>query len=116
GFAAPAAARAEGHAIAAKAGLLGLGLEYTYSLNERVGFRLGWNGSKLGFDAEESGIDYEFDLVWDSVSVAVDFHPLRGALRLSGGILRNDNRLDAVSRPNGTVTVGDTTYQADQVG
>lgn len=110
------AAGAEGHAIAAKAGALGLGLEYTYSLTERVGLRLGLNGSELGFDAEESGIEYDFDLVWDSVSVAVDFHPLRNPLRLTGGLLRNDNRLEAVSRSAGNITVGDTTYTPAEIG
>lgn len=117
GLAASAASAEDGHAISAKAGSLGLGLEYTYSLNDRVGFRVGWNGSKIGFDAEESGIEYEFDLVWDSLSAAADFHPMRGSFRLTGGFLfSNDNRLEAVSRAQDNVTIGDTTYTAEEVG
>src|SRR5690606_8668265 len=57
------AAHADGHAVAAKAGALGLGIEYTYSFSDRLGVRVGVNGSELGFDAEESGIEYDFDLV-----------------------------------------------------
>jgi len=113
------AALAEGgdsHSIAAKAGALGLGVEYTYSLNDQIGFRVGLNGSKLGFDAEESGIAYDFDLVWDCLSVAVDFHPRRGPLRVTGGLLSNDNRIEAISRPAGNVTVGGTTYTPDEIG
>lgn len=110
------AAWAEGHAVAAKAGALGLGLEYAYSISERVGLRVGLNGSEFGFDAEESGIEYDFDLVWDSLSVAVDFHPRGTALRLTGGVLRNDNRLEAVSRSAGNITVGDTTYTPAEIG
>jgi hypothetical protein len=109
-------ALAEGHAIAAKAGFLGLGVEYTYSLNDRIALRFGLNGSELGFDGEESGIEYDFDLVWDSLSVAADFHPLQSPFRVTGGLLRNDNRLEAVSRSQGNVTIGDTTYTPDQVG
>src|SRR5690606_2116712 len=78
-------ASAEDHALAAKAGVLGLGVEYSYSIGERWAVRLGWNGSELGFDAEESGIEYDFDVVWDSASLAIDFHPGRGPLRLFAG-------------------------------
>jgi hypothetical protein len=116
-LAAHAAALAEGqHAVAVKAGALGLGVEYAYRINDRLAFRAGLNGAEFGFDAEESGIDYDFDLVWDSLSVAVDFHPLQGPLRVTGGLLRNDNRLEAVSRPSGPVTVGGTTYTPEEVG
>lgn len=109
-------ALAEGHAIGLKAGALGLGVEYTHSFSERIALRAGINGSEFGFDAEESGIDYDFDLVWDSFSVAVDFHPLTTALRVTGGLLRNDNRLEAVSRPTGNVTIGGTTYTPAEIG
>ena len=78
-------ALAEGHAVGLKAGALGLGVEYTYNLNDRVAFRAGLNGSELGFDDEESGIDYEFDFVWDSLSVGVDFHPFASAFAMTHG-------------------------------
>jgi hypothetical protein len=110
------AAHAEGHAVGLKAGALGLGIEYAYDLNERISFRAGINGSQMGFDDEESGIAYDFDLVWDSVSVAVDFHPLESAFRLTAGLLGNDNRLDAASRPTGNVTIGNTVYTPQQAG
>jgi hypothetical protein len=109
-------AHAEGHALGLKAGALGLGVEYTYSLSERVALRGGLNGSEYGFDEEESGIEYDFDFVWDSVSLAVDFHPLKSAFRLTAGYLKNDNRLEAVSTPSGNVTIGDTVYTPQQVG
>jgi hypothetical protein len=110
-------AHAEGdHAIAAKVGVLGLGVEYAYTLNERVVFRAGVNGSEFRFDSTESGIDYEFDFAWDSLAVAVDFHPLRSPLRLTGGVLGNDNTLRAVSRPSEDVTIGGTIYTPAEVG
>ena len=109
-------ALAEGHAVAVRVGALGIGPEYTYELNDRVAFRGGIYGAQLGFDAEESGIDYEFDVVWDSLAVGVDFHPLKSALRLSAGFLKNDNGLRAVARPTSNETIGDTTYTPSQIG
>lgn len=114
-LAAPVAS-AEKHALAAKAGLLGLGVEYAHSIGDRLALRIGWNGSQIGFEAEESGIDYDFDLVWDSAAVTLDFHPRRGPMRVFAGLLRNDNRLDAKGLLNDQITIGDTTYDSDDVG
>jgi hypothetical protein len=110
------AAFAEGHAIGLKVGALGLGAEYTYSLTDRIALRGALYGSQVGFDAEEADIDYEFDVVWDSLSAGVDFHPLKSALRLSLGLMQNDNRLELFSRPTQNVAIGDTTYTPSQIG
>lgn len=107
---------ADNHGVALKAGALGLGIEYTYTLSERLGVRGGINGSQYGFDASESGIEYDFDLIWDSLSVAVDFHPRKSPLRLTFGVLSNDNGLEATSRLAGNVNVGGTTYTPAEVG
>ncbi len=113
-FASPAVA--DDHAIGLKIGALGLGVEYSYDFTERVSVRAGLNGSQIGFDDEEGGIQYDFDIVWDSLALGVDFHPMKSPFRLSLGMLRNDNRLDAESRPTQNVRVGDTTYTPAQVG
>lgn len=113
---APAAAWADGQAIGLKVGALGLGAEYTYEITDRIAVRGALYGSKIGVDVEESDIRYEADLVWDSLSAGVDFHPLKSAFRLSAGLLKNDNRLDLVSRPTSNVEVGDTTYTPAEVG
>jgi hypothetical protein len=109
-------ALAEGHAVGLKVGALGLGAEYTHELTERIALRGALYGSRLGFDAEESGIEYEADVVWDSLTAGVDFHPLKSALRLSFGIMKNDNALELVSRPTSNQTIGDTTYTPAQIG
>lgn len=107
---------ADGHTLGLKAGALGLGLEYTYAITDRWSVRGGLNGAGLGFDGEESDIEYEFDVVWDSLTLGVDLHPMRSPFRLSLGVMRNDSRLDAESRPTGNVEVGDTTYTPAEVG
>jgi hypothetical protein len=109
-------ALAEGHAVAVRVGALGIGPEYTYELNDRVAFRGAVYGAQVGFDDEQSGIDYDFDVVWDSIAVGVDFHPLKSALRLSGGFLKNDNGLRAIAQPTSNQQVGDTTYTPSEIG
>ncbi len=110
------AAFAEGQAVGIKAGALGLGVEYTHELTERLAFRVGLNGSQFGFDSTESGIRYSFDFVFDSLSANVDFHPLKSPFRLTLGLLRDENRLEAESTPVSNIAVGDTTYTPQQVG
>lgn len=110
------AAFAEGQAVGLKVGALGMGAEYTHELTDRIAVRGALYGSEIGFDAEESGIDYEFDLVWDSFAAGIDFHPLKSALRLSLGFMKNDNGLELSSRPSGNITIGDTTYTPSQIG
>jgi hypothetical protein len=113
---AAAAARAEDQAVAAKIGAFGIGIEYAYSFSDRIALRFGVNGGGFGFDAAESGISYAFDLSWDSLSAALDFHPGGKAFRLTGGLLRNDNALDAVSRVSADVVVGGRAYTPAEVG
>jgi hypothetical protein len=110
------AAFGEGHAVGLKVGAFGLGAEYTYDFTERISLRGALYGSNLGFDAEESGIEYEADVVWDSLTAGVDFHPMKSALRLSAGFMRNDNALELFSRPTTNQQIGDTTYTPSQIG
>lgn len=112
----PAAAWAGDNAIGIKAGALGFGVEYTRNLSDRWAVRGGINTSQVGFDGEESGIDYQFDFVWDSVAVGVDLHPLKSPFRVSAGLLHNNNGLNGESRPSSNVTIGNNTYTPAQVG
>jgi hypothetical protein len=111
-----AEASAENHAIGGRIGNLGLGVEYSYRLNERLTVRAGLNGSGFSFSETESGIDYSFDLDFDSLYAGIDVHPLKGKFRVSVGALQNDSGLSATGLLAQSVTVGGTTYQAEDVG
>lgn len=102
--------------MAVKVGALGVGVEYTQALTDRISVRGGINGFDYGFGATESGIAYDFDLIWDSLAVAVDFHPRKNPLRVTFGLLSNDNGLEASSRPTTDITVGGNTYTPAEVG
>jgi hypothetical protein len=107
---------AQEHAVGGKAGLLGIGVEYSYSIGERLAVRGMLFGSSYSFDGTESGIDYQFGLNFDSFGAAIDLHPFTGAFRLSAGLLVNDNGLDATSTPANSITIGDTVYAPADVG
>lgn len=110
------AARAEDHALGARVGLLGAGVEYSYRLTDRLTIRSGLNAASTSFGASEAGIDYDFELSFDSLSVGLDLHPLKGKFRVSLGAMRNDNSLSARSTLAQIITVGGTNYSGDEVG
>lgn len=109
-------AAAEDHSVGAKFGLLGLGVEYTYQINELVSARASINGSSYSFDDSKSGIDYSLSLDFDSIAVGVDFHPGNKSTRFSIGFLSNDNAINARNNPTQSFNIGGTTYTAAEVG
>lgn len=109
-------AAADDHAVSAQIGLLGLGVGYTYKINDLLSARASINGSSYSFDESKSGIDYSLSLDFDSIAVGVDFHPKNGSTRFSVGFLSNDNGINARSNPTQTFDIGGTTYTAAEVG
>lgn len=110
-------AQAIGLGVTGKAGSLGIGVEVTKSLVPMVNVRGGLNFLDYSFDQSEGGNDYDFDLKLKSFSVLIDFHPIpeRG-LRLSGGIIFNNNHLDMVAVSSATYSIGNRTYTGAEVG
>jgi hypothetical protein len=107
---------AEDQSVGARIGMLGIGVEYSYRLSDRIAIRGGLNGASFGFDDTESGIAYDFNLDFDSLSVGVDLHPLKGPFRVSVGALRNSSAIAASSTPIQPIDIGGTVYQPADVG
>ncbi len=103
-------------AVSAKAGTLGLGLEARYTVTDKFAVRLGGNLFSLGYDGEEDGVDYEFDLKLKSINLMADFHPFEGAFRLTGGLLYNGNKILALGASTDDVEIGDVTYTPAEIG
>lgn len=108
-----------GLGVGAKAGTLGLGLEFTRSLGPRVNARVGINYyDGYEYTTTEDGIDYTAEFGLFSASLLGDFHPvpLLG-LRASAGVLFNGNSLELVGAPaEATVEIGGETYTTTEVG
>lgn len=110
-------AHAIGLGVTGKAGSLGIGVEVTKSLIPHVNIRGGLNFLNYAFDQTEGGNDYDFDLKLKSFSILADLHPIPGrGLRLSGGIIFNNNHLDMVSVASGSYSIGNRTYTGAEVG
>jgi hypothetical protein len=109
-------AEAQDNSVGVKLGLLGLGVEYGYRFSDRLTIRAGLNGSGISTEETESGIDYDFDLNFDSIALGLDVHPMKGAFRVSFGLLKNDTAISARAVGSGTYTIGDTTYTGAEVG
>lgn len=116
-FAAAPVAHAEGVAVGAQAGTLGLGASLTFGLTDQLNVRGLFNTFSYEFDDEASDIEYEFDLDLGSVGATIDWHPGGSGFRISAGAFRNDNEVAGVGRPvAGTlVEIGDTLFPAEAV-
>jgi hypothetical protein len=114
---------AAGVALGARLGTPGLGLEATGSVTRGVNVRAGLNFGSIHTTAAvdlssgEVGADVDFDasLRLRSAMALVDVHPGAGGFRLTGGIVRNSNRITLDATVTATVTVSDHTYSASDV-
>lgn len=106
-----------GMGVTVKAGTLGIGAELTKSVTPMVNVRVGGSYFTYGFDGTEGDVSYDLDLKLKSLNLLVDFHPiLNRGLRLSAGMVLNNNGVDMVSRPTASYDIGGTTYTATDVG
>lgn len=105
-----------GLAISLRSGTLGLGGELTANVFPDVNFRFGATAFDFHLDGEISDVDYDFDLDLLTFPILADWHPFKDAFHVSAGIIVNetDGRLDA--RFAESVTLGETTYTASEVG
>jgi hypothetical protein len=102
---------------AIRGGTTGFGGELGYSLNPQVGLRGAWHGGSISNDVTESGVRYDGKWDFGTALALVDFHPGRGAFRLSAGLGYNRNKLDlTASGTSGTIEINGRTYNIADVG
>ena len=94
-------AAAEGVALGAKASTLGLGAELVASLTPRLNGRVGYNNYDYEYSGTESDIDYDFTFKLESIPLYLDIYPFKGRFHLTGGLLLNQNLIDADAEPTG---------------
>ncbi len=94
---------------------LGVGPQISVAAAQRLEFRAGLNYLSLGTEGTYSDIDYSVDLQWLSGELLGDFF-LVGPLKVFGGMMWNGNRLSLSVDPVERVSLGDTTYAAEDVG
>ena len=86
-----------GFRIAPRISTLGGGLEVAQGLTPWLGLRAGANYFTYGYEATESGNDYDFDLELKSFGLFADIHPFKQAFRISIGFLINGNGVNGTA-------------------
>lgn len=104
-----------GFRVAPRISTLGAGLEVAKGFTPNFGVRAGFNYFTYGYEATESDVAYDIDLELRSFGVLADWHPFKGAFRLSGGLLINGNGLSGKAKPTAAVKIGDTDYNLTSI-
>lgn len=102
--------------IAVRAGTLGANIDLDHAYSDTIGTRVGANYFTYNYNGKKSDIDYDLDLKLKSLAVLLDWHPLHGSFRLSGGLLWNGNKIDADAKSSASYAIGNHTYTASQIG
>ena len=113
----PALALADG-SIGVRAGTLGIGVELSYPLSQRIGVRLNADSYNYSKTFNQSDIDYDGKATLKTGSLLLDWYPFANNFRISAGPMYNGNKLVATSKQdaNGKITVNGTPYQASVEG
>jgi hypothetical protein len=91
-LAATGAAQAAG--VGVRAGTLGVGGDIAWSVAPTLSARLGYSRLDWERDYTTSSVRYDGDIKLSNFSTLLDFSPL-GPLRLTGGVIFNNNRYEA---------------------
>lgn len=105
-----------GIAISGKVSTLGLGADLTLRLSDHINLRAEANWLQWDTDFTVDDIDFDYDIDQTSFGGYIDYHPFANHFRITGGILSGDqsSTLDAVLSES--VTIGDNTYSASDIG
>lgn len=112
----PALARADG-SVGVRAGTLGLGLEFSYPISQRLGVRLNADSYNYTRTLNQSDIDYDAKATLKTGSLLLDWYPFANNFRISAGPMYNGNKLGLKGKPdaNGNFTINGVTYSTAQV-
>lgn len=109
------AAQAAG--VGLRAGTTGIGGDIGFSLMPTLSARVGYSGLSYSRTVDVTDVNYDGKLRLSNVNLLLDFSPLPGPFRVTGGFILNDNKVDVNGRPtNGTYTLNGIAYPAAAVG
>lgn len=114
-FGAASAAQAAG--VGLRAGTTGVGGDLGFSLMPTLSARVGYSGLSYSRDVDVTDVNYDGKARLSNLNLLLDFSPLPGPFRLTGGLILNDNKVDITGRPtNGTYTLNGNVYSASTIG
>lgn len=103
--------------VTASVGTTGAGLHMSLPVAEKTNLRFGINGLSRSTEGNTDDVDYDYKLKLSTVDALVDYFPMNGAFRITGGLSYNGNEIEVNGRPNGgTYTLNGRVYPAAAVG
>ena len=112
-----AASGAQAAGVGARAGTTGLGADVGFSLVPTLSARLGYSGLSYSRTVDVTDVEYDGRLRLSNLNLLLDFSPLPGTFRITGGLIFNDNKVDVTGRPTGgTFTLNGNVYPAAAIG
>jgi hypothetical protein len=111
-LAAPPVISAQGLAIGARAGTLGLGGEVALGLSDIITLRGGLGVFPWDYEGEFEGEEYTVTFPSSIWTAGVDLYLGGGGIRLMGGIMGKSDNVEMVSILSGSTEIGETIYDA----
>jgi hypothetical protein len=104
--------------VSIEASTLGAGLSVGLPVGERFNVRGVYHAYTYDLDDiedDETGATYQPELDLKSAGVMVDFHPFKGAFRITAGLASNGNQINlaAIANAGSTYEVGACTFESD---
>lgn len=109
---------AQGFAIGAKLSTRGISFELNKSVLKNINLKAGAAFFSYTHNGGGGTDDYEYEakLSLSSLSLLTDWFPFSNAIRLTGGILVNLNKVDINLTPTNSYTVGGDVYAPEDLG
>jgi hypothetical protein len=112
-----AASTSHAAGVGLRAGTTGIGGDVAFSLMPTLSARLGYSGLSYSHSVDVTDVNYDGKLRLSNLNALLDFSPLPGPFRVTGGFIFNDNKVDVTGKSsNGTYTLNGTVYPAAAVG
>ena len=109
-LAAPPALTAQGFAIGARAGTLGLGGEVALGLSDVITIRGGFGVFPFEYEGEFDGEEYTVTFPTSIWSAGIDLYLGGGPIRLMGGVMGRSGDIEIESEFTGSREIGGNTY------
>ncbi|MEX2401648.1 MAG: hypothetical protein WD423_12815 [Rhodothermales bacterium] len=116
----PAPLHAQDLAVGIRAGSMGPGVELTGALSNKINLRAGANAYSYSrsddIDDEEIRIRADSDLSLGSARALVDFFPVRRGVRLTAGLVYNNNHVTSTILPLESYTLNEKEFAPEKIG
>lgn len=105
-------------AVTGSLGTTGVGAHLTVPVMPQLNARFGLNALRYNYEGSTTDLEYDYKLKLRTVDALLDYYPQGTGFRLTGGIVFNGNKIDAVGQPTpgGTYTLNGRTYSVATAG